>query len=476
MRSRRALRGRGGAEHPRVAILGLLEARLQSFDTRRAGRPGRGRLAAGDRSRPVDEPADAHRRRARLAGGARRPDGARLRHAGLRRAETVHPVLPAPARRRARGAGALAGAAGGVPCRARRDARPRIRRRAGPACWTSRTAARPPVQPPRAPPARRRCARAAQRDRDRDLAARPLRDLRQARAAPARARPARAVRRRRRLRHHRARRRSPPSSPSCRHRLPAPTPPPAARARWTARWTSERCARRWPPGGARACTASPTGWPRPRSGRRRDDPGRWSRCEADGEWQVAPAAEPFVLTGRADRIERRPTARSPCWTTRPAPCRTQPTSRRATRRNCRWRPRWPPAARSARARRRPAAELAYWRLTGGFVPGEVVGCSRRTPGRHPRQGGRGGAAASPAWSPPSTTRRSPISRSPSRPPRRASPITRQLARVAEWALLEDEAMIRRQPPARDQRAARRLGPGTSRRSWRRPPGRARPSC
>ena len=33
VRSRRALRGRGGDEHPRVAILGLLEARLQSFDT-----------------------------------------------------------------------------------------------------------------------------------------------------------------------------------------------------------------------------------------------------------------------------------------------------------------------------------------------------------------------------------------------------------------------------------------------------------
>lgn len=32
VRSRRALRGRNGAEHPRVAILGLLEARLQSFD------------------------------------------------------------------------------------------------------------------------------------------------------------------------------------------------------------------------------------------------------------------------------------------------------------------------------------------------------------------------------------------------------------------------------------------------------------
>jgi len=31
-RSRRALRGREGAEHPRIAILGLLEARLQSFD------------------------------------------------------------------------------------------------------------------------------------------------------------------------------------------------------------------------------------------------------------------------------------------------------------------------------------------------------------------------------------------------------------------------------------------------------------
>ena len=32
VRSRRALRGRGGVEHPRVFIWGLLEARLQSVD------------------------------------------------------------------------------------------------------------------------------------------------------------------------------------------------------------------------------------------------------------------------------------------------------------------------------------------------------------------------------------------------------------------------------------------------------------
>ena len=57
VRSRRALRGREGAEHPRIAILGLLEARLQSFDVVVLGRPRRGRLAGGDRSRTVDEPA-----------------------------------------------------------------------------------------------------------------------------------------------------------------------------------------------------------------------------------------------------------------------------------------------------------------------------------------------------------------------------------------------------------------------------------
>ena len=33
VRSRRALRGRGGVEHPRVSIWGLLEARLQRADT-----------------------------------------------------------------------------------------------------------------------------------------------------------------------------------------------------------------------------------------------------------------------------------------------------------------------------------------------------------------------------------------------------------------------------------------------------------
>ena len=62
VRSRRALRGRDiAAEHPRVFIWGLLEARgcKPSMAWQGAGRTGGGRLAPGDRSRPLDEPADA---------------------------------------------------------------------------------------------------------------------------------------------------------------------------------------------------------------------------------------------------------------------------------------------------------------------------------------------------------------------------------------------------------------------------------
>ena len=45
--------------HPRLAILGLLEARLIKSRSRDHGRPHRGKLAGAARSRPVDQPADA---------------------------------------------------------------------------------------------------------------------------------------------------------------------------------------------------------------------------------------------------------------------------------------------------------------------------------------------------------------------------------------------------------------------------------
>ena len=145
--------GRGRAQPPRAA-----RPRRRRASARRHPRPARGpaaelrrrdpgqpcrrRLAARDRSRPVDEPADAHRRRADLAGGARRPDGARFRHGS--------PAPPRPSSCPARAGGTApprsrpagwSGSRRSSPATAATS--PSTRRRNGLGCWTSRRAAPP---------------------------------------------------------------------------------------------------------------------------------------------------------------------------------------------------------------------------------------------------------------------------------------------------------------------------------------------
>ena len=116
--SLRGSRGRDGGAHPRVEILGLLEARLLSLRPRGARRAGRDGLAAGDRSRPLDEPADAARLR---PAGARGPDRPGLRRFPARRLLGAGggAVPRRQARRRADRAGALADPAGDLPATAR---------------------------------------------------------------------------------------------------------------------------------------------------------------------------------------------------------------------------------------------------------------------------------------------------------------------------------------------------------------------
>ena len=76
VRSRRALRGRGGTEHPRVFIWGLLEARLQSADLMVLGGLAEGVWPPASRSRALAVAPDARPRRPAVAGGDRRPVGA----------------------------------------------------------------------------------------------------------------------------------------------------------------------------------------------------------------------------------------------------------------------------------------------------------------------------------------------------------------------------------------------------------------
>ena len=76
VRSRRALRGRGGTEHPRVFIWGLLEARLQTADVMVLGGLAEGVWPpASDPGAWLSRPMRATRRTA-VAGGDRRPVGA----------------------------------------------------------------------------------------------------------------------------------------------------------------------------------------------------------------------------------------------------------------------------------------------------------------------------------------------------------------------------------------------------------------
>ena len=175
------------AANARVRIFGLLEARLQHVDRVVLGGLVEGVWPPQTRSRPVAQPADAPAARPRPAGAADRADGARL-CAGLgrprgdpepRRQDRRHAdgrlALPAAARRRSAGESAL-----------ERGARPR---RALCRAWRASSTGRrrpPRIKPPAPTPAARRAAGAAERHRDRALAARSLHDLRQARARLAR--------------------------------------------------------------------------------------------------------------------------------------------------------------------------------------------------------------------------------------------------------------------------------------------------
>ena len=335
VRSRRALRGREGAEHPRMFIWGLLEARLQTRRRDGARRPGRRRLAASDRSGTVAVTADAAR-----ASACPRP---RRRSARRRTISSPAPapprgraVLPAPARRRARGAGALADPAGDVPCRARRRRCRCIRRRPGPRRWTSRPAARTGAAA--APlPAGRAAAAPAERDRDRDLAARPLRHLCPAHPAPARAGPAGAGHRRGGLRLAGACRPAPVPA-TARRRLAADAAAllRAALAAMLRGGLREALAT----GGRRAWSASPTGWPSTRRNAAPDAAGhRLSELTGAG----SSPGQADVHAGRACRPDRAAADGSLAildYKTGHAARRSR-TSRPAWRRNCRWKPRWP---------------------------------------------------------------------------------------------------------------------------------------
>lgn len=94
--------------------------------------------------------------------------------------------------------------------------------------------------------------------------------------------------------------------------------------------------------------------------------------EQPGEWILAAPAGPFVLRGRADRIERRADGQLAIldYKTGRSPGRGEVAAGRA--------PQLPLLAAMAAsgafgaAFARPAAELVYWALSGRMVPGEAT--------------------------------------------------------------------------------------------------------
>ena len=303
VRSRRALRGRDGTEHPRVFIWGLLEARLQTADVMVLGG-----LAEGVWP-PASDPGPWLSRPMRATVGLPSPEEivGQAAHdfvaCAVRRADRGA-VLPAAAGRRAGGAGALADPAGDVAGRAGGGPAAASGRVPGCARWISRADGPRPVRPPRpCPPVALRPRRLSVTEIEtwlRDPYAIHARHVLRLTALRA----ARRGDRRGGLRQPGACRAAPfPRASTARAGRPMRRS--SCGGRWRGRWRRPICARRWPRGGRRGWTGSPTGSPASRRSAAASAR-RWrSLTEASGTLELARPGGLFRLTGRADRIERR---------------------------------------------------------------------------------------------------------------------------------------------------------------------------
>ncbi len=366
VRTRRALRGREGAEHPRVAILGLLEARLQSAELLVLGGLTEGVWP------PLTDPGPWMSRPMRAAAGLPSPEervGQMAHDVAMLCSAAPRVVLSAPRRRDGapavparwlvRLSAFLAGHGAALPVHPA-------------AAWAQAL-----DQPPGAPiPARPPRPRPALRDRPRRLSVTEvetwLRDpyaiyakhvlglkaLRPLEESADRAEYGTIV--------HAA-------IAAFVTALP-PTYPPHAENMLRIEMLKALAI-----GGFRPALAA---WWRPRllriadwvaraeRDRRLVEPRMLVRTEIKGVWDV-PAARPFQLTGRADRIERRPDGALAILDYKTGVTPGQGAVDQG------YAPQLPLEAAMAAAGAFGAdmvgrtTELTYWRLTGGFVPGEV---------------------------------------------------------------------------------------------------------
>lgn len=160
------------------------------------------------------------------------------------------------------------------------------------------------------------------------------------------------------------------------------------------------------------------------------------RSEVDGKWPVPGGALPFLLTGRADRIERRADGRLAIldYKTGTVPSGAQVEQGLA--------PQLPLEAAMAAAGvfgpdlAGQAAELTYWHLSGGFEPGTETKLFKHDPDTTAAKAAEAERALMALVAAFDDPERPYLSRPhPGAAPRFSD--YAQLARVAEWAALEE---------------------------------------
>jgi len=161
------------------------------------------------------------------------------------------------------------------------------------------------------------------------------------------------------------------------------------------------------------------------------------RAEVDGIWSVPGAGQPFVLSGRADRIERRAdgTLAILDYKTGAVPTAVQVEQGLA--------PQLPLEAAMAAAGvfgpelEGRTAELTYWHLSGGFEPGKETKLFKHSPDETASEAAKAERALIALVAAFDDPDRAYLSRPHPGAAPRFSDYT-QLARVAEWAALEDD--------------------------------------
>ena len=171
--------------------------------------------------------------------------------------------------------------------------------------------------------------------------------------------------------------------------------------------------------------------------RRNGSPNQVLRVEVDGDWTVPAPGQPFRLVARADRIEMRPDGRLSImdYKTGVVPAARDVAAGHA--------PQLPLEAAMVAAGafgpelRGIAAELTYWRLTGGYVPGESTVLFKGDPEATAEEAARAGAALAQLVQQFDDPAQAYLSQPhPGAAPRFTD--YAQLARVGEWAAAEDE--------------------------------------